>query len=268
MRERTDLANQSIDKFVCKRRIGNKGEVFRQHQAMIQGYRSTERNYKFDFCPYCPEQPPLIHIESEGAHVCPECGVSCDVISNDARYIPFGTIISPITQSSYKRLNHLNEWITRVEARQRTFIPPEIIAAVSRELKKYRQQPEQLTVKMVRSYLEKLKLSAYYEHRVYIWCAINGKSPPHIKLSDKGRIRYVFVLIQEPYELCPSSINVRENFMGYSYTLNRICELLSLDSLMVYFPLPKSHEVLRQYENIWKFICTYHGWDFIPCKIK
>jgi len=258
-----ETRNTRIETYIKKRRVANRGEVFHQHQVLI-GRERKPLDTNIDFCPYCPNRPPLVVIDAEGAYACTSCGVSRDVISNDARFVPFGIQVTPMSESSYKRINHFNEYLTRFEARERTHIPQEIIDMVETEMHKHRKDHKTLKVTDVRRYLQKLKLHEYYEHRVYICCAITGEEPPHLLPSDKARFRFMFCCIQDPYERCPATLNKRENFLGYSYALHKICELLQKDDFIEYFPLPKSNEVLRQYEKIWQWICNEVGWEFIP----
>ena len=72
----------------------------------------------------------------------------------------------------------------------------------------------------------------------------------------------MFKDIQEPFiQVCPSN---RKNFLSYSYVLHKFVELLELDQFIDCFILLKSREKLHQQDLIWRQICEYLKWEFIP----
>ena len=72
----------------------------------------------------------------------------------------------------------------------------------------------------------------------------------------------MFKEIQIPFhKFCPKS---RKNFLSYSYVLHKFVELLELDDFLPCFILLKSREKLHQQDQIWKQICGYLNWQFIP----
>jgi hypothetical protein len=72
----------------------------------------------------------------------------------------------------------------------------------------------------------------------------------------------MFAEIQEPFQR--NKPPERKNFLSYSFTLYKFCELLGEDSMLVYFPLLKSNEKLYKQDQIWKKICKDLRWEFIP----
>ena len=72
----------------------------------------------------------------------------------------------------------------------------------------------------------------------------------------------MFKEMQEPFALyCPKT---RKNFLNYSFTLHKCFQLLDLDDFLPCFPLLKSNEKLKEQDYLWKKICNYLGWEFIP----
>jgi hypothetical protein len=76
------------------------------------------------------------------------------------------------------------------------------------------------------------------------------------------KFREMFKLCQEPFNI--HSPKDRKNFLSYSYTLHKFCELLELYDFLPCFPLLKSTEKLKEQDKIWKKICEYLNWQFIP----
>ena len=71
----------------------------------------------------------------------------------------------------------------------------------------------------------------------------------------------MFKEIQEPFiKHRPKN---RKNFLSYSYVLHKFVELLSLDELLILFPLLKSREKTYEQDKIWKCICDDLKWEFI-----
>ena len=61
-----------------------------------------------------------------------------------------------------------------------------------------------------------------------------------------------------------NSVLERKNFLSYSYVLHKFVQLLELDEFTECFILLKSREKLHQQDQIWKDICNYLKWEFIP----
>jgi Poxvirus Late Transcription Factor VLTF3 like len=164
---------------------------------------------------------------------------------------------------SYNRLNHLNEWLSKLQAREVTNIPKEVMDSLRLELKKARiTDPKDITQKKVKEFLKKLKLSKYYEHVPNITNMLTGSEVPKFTPQLEDKLRLMFEQIQEPFRMyCPKN---RKNFLHYGYVLYKFCELLGEDQWLPYIPMLKSFEKLYVQDQIWKQICTHLRWQFIP----
>ena len=78
-------------------------------------------------------------------------------------------------------------------------------------------------------------------------------------LEDK--LRLMFHKIQAPFEKVKPAH--RKNFLSYSFTLYKFCELLGEDEYLPCFPLLKSKEKLYIQDRIWEAICHELQWQFI-----
>lgn len=127
------------------------------------------------------------------------------------------------------------------------------------ELKKDRiRDVNDITCARIKGYLRKLRLNKYYEHIPSIKYTLSGIPPPTIGKKLEEKLINMFKEIQNPFEKhCPKN---RKNFLSYSYTLHKMCELLGEDELVECFPLLKSREKLYYQDKIWSgkhCLCVY-----------
>jgi hypothetical protein len=218
-------------------------------------------NKNIDLCTTC-------HIErtlylSEGKTICHTCGDENSILI-DSDKPSYKDPPREVTYFSYKRINHFNEWLAQFQAKETTDIPQEVYDEILCELKKERvREMNNLQPAKIREILKKLKKNKYYEHVPHIINKMNGISPPVITRETEETMRRMFKEIQIPFhKFCPKD---RKNFLSYSYVLHKFVELLELDEFIQCFMLLKSREKLHQQDQIWKQICNYLNWQFIPC---
>ncbi len=198
----------------------------------------------------------------EGILVCPQCGSEAYmmVVSD---FPSFRDPPKERNNYAYKKINHLNEILNQFQAKESTIIPDEVMNEVICEVKKRRiMNIAEMTEKDIREILKKINRSKYYEHATHILSRLNGNPPPTITPEIEEKIRAMFQEIQAPFLLyCPDD---RTNFLSYSYILYKFFELLELDEYKIYFPLLKSRDRLISHDQIWKKICDYLKWEYIP----
>lgn len=218
--------------------------------------RTNKRNMNCDV-PNCDGKKILG--QNDGYLVCDKCGASEKFLSATEK----PNYKEPTQDSgtyAYKRINHLTEILSQLQAKESTDIPPKVFETILRELKKRKINKNDLDLFRLRRILKRLDLRKYYEHVPHMLQIINGKEPPNFSRRDEMRIKKMFKDIQKPFEIyCP---NDRKNFLNYAYVLHKFCELLGLDEYISYFPLLKNNSKLRQHDKIWKNICGYMRWKF------
>ena len=219
-----------------------------------------DEQIRVDKCRLCNSTMMYKMINSE--LICEKCGFTEKIIINSEKT----SYKDPPRESSYfayKRINHFNEWLAQFQAKETTDIPEEVYTGIIFELKKNKFfNINDITYKMVREILKKLKYNKYYEHIPHIINILNGKRAPILTRQYEDQLRMMFKEIQTPFMLhCPVN---RKNFLSYSYVLHKFCQLLELDDLLVYFPLLKSREKLQQQDKIWEKICISLRWEYIP----
>lgn len=197
--------------------------------------------------------------QNNGFMVCNKCGLSEKMLLTSEK----PNYKEPTQDSgtyAYKRINHLSEILSQLQAKESTDIPSKIFENILRELKKRKIDKNDLDIFRLRRILKKLNCRKYYEHVPHILQIINGKEPPNFSRKDEMKIKKMFKDIQKPFSIyCPKN---RKNFLNYSYVLHKFCELLDLDEYIGYFPLLKNNAKLLQHDRIWKNICKYMKWEY------
>ena len=213
-----------------------------------------------EHCAVC--NVPREELTAEGILVCPTCGSEeYSLVVSDSP--GFRDPPKERNNYAYKKMNHLNEILNQFQAKESTKIPDEVMNEVICELKKRRiENIASLTEQNIREILKKLERNRYYEHATHILSRLNGNPPPTITAEVEEKIRAMFQEIQAPFLLyCPDD---RRNFLSYAYIIYKFLELLELDEYKVHFPLLKSRDRLISHDQIWKKICEYLQWEFIP----
>jgi hypothetical protein len=168
-----------------------------------------------------------------------------------------------ITYFAYKRINHLNEWISQIQGKESTEIPPEIYDKILLEIRKQRiTNMADVTNAKIREILKKLGQNRFYEHGAHIMNRLNGMPSISLTPEIEDKLRQMFKMIQIPFfKHAPRN---RKNFLSYSYTLHKCLQLLELDEYLKYFPLLKSREKTHAMDEVWKKICGELLWHFYP----
>lgn len=256
-----------INKFVNRKMLSNNGEIYSDFMKNIHKvYIDTDNFYPHNDdilkCGTCENQMSVIH--REAIAVCENCGhTECYQDFTDIKSLSTIDLSNAVYYVPYKRINHFREWLTQIQAKESTVIPPDIIDKILKEIKKERiYDPNKVTRERVKKYLKKIDASRYYEHIPVIIHKISGKEPPSISYETEQELIEMFKLIQEPFN--KNIPKGRKNFLSYSYTLHKFCQLIDREDLLPLFPLLKSRDKLYQQDMIWKSICNELDWNFIP----
>lgn len=218
--------------------------------------KNTNKNTKCDFSG-CDGEKILSH--AEGCLVCTKCGRIEEILLTTEK-INCKEQMQDGNSYAYKRINHLTEILSQLQAKESTDVPNDIFDSIYQEIKKRKIDKFDLDVFKLRKILKKLKFYKYYEHVPHILQVINGKKPPCFSRKDEAKIKEMFRDIQKPFAIyCPKE---RKNFLNYSYVLHKFCELLELDDFITYFPLLKNPNKLLQHDKIWRNICKYMKWEY------
>ena len=249
--------------------VSKRSETFAEYMQQIEGkildMKESSTNTNKDEDTVCVCGAALYFDAPNSTLVCESCGRSKYHIEVSRRNLTYDEEVTANSNPSftYNRLNHLCEWLNSIQAKENTEVPESVIEAVKAEFRKEGTITRRdIKPSKVRAYLKKLNLNKYYEHTNYITGLLNGVPPPKFPRELEDKFKTMFLAIQAPFERhCPPG---RKNFLSYSYTLYKFCELLGEKQYMKHFTLLKSPSKLHAQDMIWKGICSDLNWDYIP----
>ena len=220
---------------------------------------STTVDDPYGECSDCGAE--MVFSSNEALFTCPQCGFQ-EFVLVDSDKPSYKDPPREVSYYAYKRINHFNEWLAQIQAKESTDIPQEVFDAILTELKKERiTELGNIKTSKIREILKKLKFNKYYEHAPHIMNRINGKNAPVITRETEEKLRHMFIEIQPSFQKhCPAG---RSNFLSYSYVLYKFCELLELDEYLPNFPILKNRDKLFCQDKIWQQICSDLRWQFI-----
>lgn len=194
-------------------------------------------------------------------YVCPECGAvaaTTDIKDMNFKELEANQQPSP----SYKRRNHLHEWLTRAQASERKIVPLEVKTIILKCFQRWGIGRNDATYALVRRFLRESGYQRYFEHIPQIISWLTGKDAFKLTETQINQIKHVFHIIQVPFEV--HKPKERKNFLSYSYVLYKVCELMDLDDVLVSFPLLKSRSNLMKADSLWRKICVDCKLQYIP----
>jgi len=263
--ETSDNTCSNLNNFVKKRVHNNRGQLYSQYMNVVHNTPMTVEKNKSKMSILCVEcNVPMFMSTNESYTVCSICGDHNVYFEPSVSGLTYEQEINTETNMhfSYKRINHLRELLSQLQAKESSEIPEHVVQGVKAEFKKARvQTTSDISQEKVKAFLKKLGFNRYYEHTRQLTNLLSGTPPPTISNELYDKIINMFIDIQLPFEqCCPKN---RKNFFSYNYILYKFCELLDQREHMKLFPLLKSREKLYQQDCIWKSICEIKGWSFI-----
>ena len=242
-----------------------KGQLYNEYMAtchnVIINYSENDNDLDDPkWCYSCKTDKVLNTSRAE--LTCPDCGESIHYqdCETNPEYSDNIQILSPF---AYQRINHFKDFLSQLQAKNYLcVIPEEVLTGIQKEFKKERiTDPKDITPKRIKGYLKKLHLNKYYEHVNSLVCTFTGVMPNQLDIDTECRLIQMFKEIQTPFEkYCPKE---RKNFLSYSYTLHKMCQIIGRPDLLPNFPLLKSREKNYVQDCIWKGICADLGWQYI-----
>lgn len=212
-----------------------------------------------DVCPMCSEKMTLLACKS--IMTCTSCGYVLSYLDATSTSMSYSDDVE-FACFSYKRINHFNEWLQQVQAKESFDIPQKIIDDVMEELYARRVRREDITPRKVREILKALKLRKTYEHVVQITSRVTGTQAFKIPPEAEEMCRLMFIAVQPAFDKhCPKD---RKNFLSYAYCLYKFFQLLGYDELLDSFTLLKGRDKLQRQDQIWESLCHELGWEFVP----
>jgi ribosomal protein S27AE len=247
-----------IDAFISKE-TSHGSEIIAEYLSDVHGEAPKIVLEQKDTCPMC--QNTMLLISTKSLMSCQQCGYSSTYLDATTSSVSYGDEVE-FASFSYKRLNHFNEWLQQIQAKESAEIPNEIIYKVMEELQNQRVKLKDITSAKIREVLKTLKLRKTYEHVAQIKMRITGQTPPRMTADMEELCRLCFIAVQPAFEKhCPPD---RKNFLSYSYCLYKFFQLLGYDEFLDSFTLLKGRDKLTKQDEIFKKICDELDWTFLP----
>ena len=228
---------------------------------MDENYINNKIKDAEEICKHCGSKE-IVTMVNDGYCFCASCHAMENMIVDHDKP-SYKDPPKEITYFSYKRINHLNEWLNQIQGKETTEIPEEIYDKILLEIKKQRiTNMAELSYPKVKRILKQLKVHKYYEHIPHIINRLNGLPMPNFSPELEEKLRSMFKHIQTPF-LKHSPLS-RKNFLSYSFCIHKFLQLLEKDEYLSYFSLLRSREKLSACDAVWMKICKEVGWQFIP----
>lgn len=164
-----------------------------------------------------------------------------------------------LSSNFYKRIVHFRYWMRRLQGKEKHSVTSEDIEKVRQLLIK--DNLRGVHYWNVRSCLQRLKMQRHYAHCVYIMSRIRGKPLVNLTKNQEQVLIEMFMKLQEPFSLLTSK---RVNMLSYPYVLKKLCELKGWFNMARIIPTLKSGVRIMMQDQLWKEICEFRGWRFIP----
>lgn len=243
-----------------RRTLADESELIELFRREVHLESPQIQSVSSDHCEICGGE--FIVASDESAIYCPGCArVHCFIDATSSN-VGYGEEVE-YTSFSYKRINHLNEYLNHIQAKESTQVPLEILQFIMRTLALRGLKIGDITFLVIKETLKALHLRRYYENAMQIWCRITGRDPLRLDPVCEEKIRLMFIQIQKPFEKARPP--ERKNFLSYPYVLHKFLQLLGHTHLLHFFPLLKGKDKLQVQEQIFAAICRPLGWlPFIP----
>jgi hypothetical protein len=207
-------------------------------------------------------------VEDLSFTICGECGMVFDQdISNNILTYKETQETEYISTFYYKRMNHFQECLNQLQAKENTTIPQEIFDIIHDEMSKRRISISELSINHIKIFLKKNNKTKYTENSYSIFNRISGKKIV-IPINIEEKLKKMFTDIQKPFEMYKGTAGPkpRQNFLNYNYCFYKFFELLDLPEYLQYFPLLKDRHKLYEHDVIWEKICFDMKWGFSKCR--
>jgi hypothetical protein len=205
----------------------------------------------------------IITDDVESTITCEDCGLIRTNLVSDGTCLSYGDDIE-YTSFAYKRINHLVEFLNRLQAKESSLVPDSTLSSIMRYLHVHmkKDQSEDISYNDVYNAVKKLKLNQYYSQIMQIWTRITNHQPLHIDPIVQDMFKLLFKKMKQPFQKhCPPE---RKNFLSYPYVVYKFSQMLGCEEICDYLSILKGMEKLNFAEKMFQRICEDLGWPWIP----
>ena len=132
-----------------------KTEMLSEYLTLFEGNNSVQHIELDENCLLCGQS--LVVVDHKAQATCTRCGFSKFYIDSTTANMQYNHELE-FSSFSYKRVNHFNDWLAQIQARESTAVTDDVLDAIIRELLKRRVSAvSDITIPLVREILKKLK---------------------------------------------------------------------------------------------------------------
>jgi hypothetical protein len=207
----------------------------------------------------------LVFDHRTGSTTCTMCGVSrAGGMGLGVQQTFADSQASSRTAAPYERIAHFKEFIARLEGTERTEIPEIVVNTLLLQCAMHRIDPirehERVTYAFVRGALQRTGYCQFFENTTQLVGILTKRQPRRFTDEEKAQLSRIFREIQVPFERHKGK---RKNFLSYSFTLYKLCELLGMCEFLPYLPLLKAPANLLAADALWEKICNDLNYEFV-----
>lgn len=218
--------------------------------------------------------PPADPLPTHAATACLECGrlqitsqrlCACGT-TNDTQ-LEFSTLEQRTEAAPvyYKRLNHLKEFLLQMTGETQGYVADVLVAALRKEMRKYRLAPTAVTPAWVHYFLRKLGCpSSTHEKTVKLVLILNPRyRSPTITPHMKNIIFRDFQQIEQAFNaLPPEQRRYRKNIISCPFILFKIAQRRGWPELLPFIHLIRDERRLGIAECIFRACCVQLDWSY------
>lgn len=179
-------------------------ELFKKYENAI--INESFLNTKSDICSKC--QIPYNIEEKYAEYICKNCGMSekmSGVVFQDDQF--FYQEGHRTKHGKYDPVKHAKCWLDRIQAREITNIPKELLNSIKSYIKKEQIYLSKITCDSIRGYLKRLKKTEYNNHVPLILKLITGIEPAQLTDHEIHLINMYFGIVIQIYSNIKSDPN-------------------------------------------------------------
>lgn len=233
--------------------------------TLISKYNRTKMNddveeISYDFCK-CGEKMTIQSNTSE--FLCTKCGIINTLVGTVFEdYQFYNQEGSRYKHASYEPSRHCKFWIDRIQSKENTNIPENVITKIEECIKRDRiTLIHNITIEQFRKYLKDTGLSRYNDHLPLIKKMITGIVPPQLNHNESQLLFNYFDKAVKTYNMIKDP--TKNNNIYYPYLIWKILEIIISDKQKLKKLLDCIHlqgnTTLVENDRVWKEICENHN---------
>lgn len=257
----TNFINQ-LDNIISELELYSISSNLKTINTIINKYNKTKVQDEINEISYeyCKCGMKMIIQSNTSEFLCTTCGIVNTLVGTVFEdYQFYNQEGSRYKHGSYEPSRHCKFWIDRIQAKENTIIPDEVIYKLEECIKRDKiQLLHNITIEQFRKYLKDCNLSKYNDHLPLIKKTITGIVPPQLTHSEQQLLFNYFDKAIKTYNIIKDP--TKNNNIYYPYLIYKILEIMITDKIKLKKMLNCIHlqgtQTLIENDRIWKLICN------------